>query len=553
MHSENLKEKISARPVRIRELFPDCEIEPAWNIEQIVRVAPQYAMRLAIGAEVIENPRAMRDYVMLIFEGTEYVLPRENWNHVYRIYEDFMISYIKRNGYSNDPLEIRHKPNVILEGVRFMEVRARELQKFTPETPKIYWLIPDEWASGFYRARLPAQFAKDNCGFVVDAFTYCNYAHMATYDVFVYHRTPNAATTQVFQRLATEGRVVVYDCDDDVFNIPNWSIVHGRFTPDQFQKAMTARDGADYCFTTTETLRSSIGPKKTTVLPNLVVPSMFKEPVNRRSKRFQKKFMGFRPVREGDEVRLKHQKTGHYLRTDNIVIEEEYDPIIILWYGSNTHDDDVNQLVPVVREVGKKYGMAVRFCFFGYCPPDFINAVINPGNTNPTIEVKDEYKDYVDYVRPVEFRDFHQVMHAINPDIGLCPLVDHVFNRAKSNIKPLEFGCMRIPSICVDYGPYQCIKHGEDGLKVPINDTKAWIEAIETLIHDDELRISMGDKIYERVQDEFSWETDNPNRQKYEDFFRKIREEALARRGKRRKDFDPFFVPQETPWEVGES
>ena len=551
MHSEKVDETLSMRPTVMHEMFTGSEIEPAWNIEQVCRVAPQYAMRLALGAMYTENPDGQVGFVKLTFEKSSYVMPQENWKYVWGIYEDFMVSYVERNGFPQDAAYLRNRPNLIIEGLRFMEARGYERREFPVESVKVYWLVPDEWACGFYRARLPAEWAKE-CGLVVDAFTYCNYAQMAAYDVFVTHRTPNAATTQVFQRLAAEGRIIVYECDDDIFNIPNWSIVQSRFTQEEFNKAITARDAADFCFTTTEPLRQSMGAAKTTVLENLMKPSVFREPPQRKTKKFSKKFMGYKTVNEKGEIRLKHRKTGHYLRTDNIVLEEEYNPIVIAWYGSNTHDGDVTQLVPVVRAIGEKYGMAVRFCFFGYCPPDFINATMMHGNVNPSFEIKEEYSHFIDHIKPVEFKNFHSVLHAIGPDIGLCPLVDHQFNKAKSNIKPLEFGCMSVPSVCNDYGPYQFIEHGVNGLKVPIGDTKAWVEALETLIEDDELRRNMGDTIYEYAATDYSWEFDNVRRESYTKFFKRIEEEALLRR-KQRTEKLQAIVASNAAWNCGES
>lgn len=84
-----------------------------------------------------------------------------------------------------------------------------------------------------------------------------------------------------------------------------------------------------------------------------------------------------------------------------------------------------------------------------------------------------------DYLRGV---DFH---------IGLAPLADHPFNRAKSWIKALEYGALGIPVIASDVGPYRdYVRHGETGYLV--RKPGEWIKYLRELVHDEAARTEMG-------------------------------------------------------------
>lgn len=527
-HDMNVVTERIHRPNELKEKFPGAIVEPSWMRGQAIRVAAFYAMRLALGGRITRNPLGDSSVVLLTLAGKEYVLTKDNFDKVFLLYQDFVDCFLKGQGYPANSYFLRANPELMLEGLRFIEARAERMLEFPVETIRIYWTLPDEWACGYYRCRVPVEYLKKQ-GFMIDCFPYCAYVYAGYYDAFVVHRVPPKETLQVIQRLQRDGRTLVYECDDDLFTIPEWSCVKSNVTPAKQQLANATREAADFCFTTTKELQEKMGEEKTWVLPNLINPADFKEAPSRRVRSLSTKLRGFRPEKENGKVRLKHNSGRYFDMPQSMSIRDIYDPLVICWYGSNTHDEDLHQVVPVVKWFEKNYGMAVQFCFMGYCPLEFMQSTVGSGHTNLDLEVTEEYRHCVTFVPPVEHRYFHRTLHQIGPDIGICPLSAHDFNRCKSNIKPLEFAAMRVPSVVTDFGPYRFIESGVNGIKVDGTATQ-WIKALESLVNDDKTRIAMGDAAYDHMLANHSWTTDNEGRRAYDKFFEMVRQHALLKR-----------------------
>lgn len=78
-------------------------------------------------------------------------------------------------------------------------------------------------------------------------------------------------------------------------------------------------------------------------------------------------------------------------------------------------------------------------------------------------------------------------------DVGLAPLVDLNFTRGKSNLRWLEYSAMGIPTIASPLNHFiETIRDGETGLIVKDNSEQGWIEAIESMIENKDLREEIG-------------------------------------------------------------
>lgn len=89
-------------------------------------------------------------------------------------------------------------------------------------------------------------------------------------------------------------------------------------------------------------------------------------------------------------------------------------------------------------------------------------------------------------------------------DIGIAPLRDCELNRAKSNLRWLEYSALNIPTVASDVEPFKkSIKNGHDGIIVG-NNKKEWYAALRSLILDKQKRISIGENAYKRVKKEFN-------------------------------------------------
>jgi hypothetical protein len=86
-------------------------------------------------------------------------------------------------------------------------------------------------------------------------------------------------------------------------------------------------------------------------------------------------------------------------------------------------------------------------------------------------------------------------------DISLVPVIDCAFNRAKSNLKVIEFGAWGIPSFASKVAPYaKTIVDGENGFF--LNNR----EALSRLIEDKSERDRVGNNIYNTVKYNFDME-----------------------------------------------
>jgi glycosyltransferase involved in cell wall biosynthesis len=72
----------------------------------------------------------------------------------------------------------------------------------------------------------------------------------------------------------------------------------------------------------------------------------------------------------------------------------------------------------------------------------------------------------------------------------------------------VEAAACGLPIVTIDWpGCREVVRHGENGLLVPIRNAHALADALETLIRDPALRRAMGRRGRERVEGEYSLDT----------------------------------------------
>lgn len=91
-------------------------------------------------------------------------------------------------------------------------------------------------------------------------------------------------------------------------------------------------------------------------------------------------------------------------------------------------------------------------------------------------------------------------------DIGIAPLKDNDFNRAKSNLRWLEYSAIHIPTVASRVYPFKnSVRAGQDGLIC--NTSQQWYDALKMLILDAQKRKDIGEAAYRRVKTDFNLET----------------------------------------------
>lgn len=98
---------------------------------------------------------------------------------------------------------------------------------------------------------------------------------------------------------------------------------------------------------------------------------------------------------------------------------------------------------------------------------------------------------------------FPQMLKNWDLDIGIAPLVDNNFNRAKSNLRWLEYSALRLPCVASAVEPFRrTMLAGQDGLLC--RGSKEWYEALKHLIVNSQDRARLGDHAYARVKRNFN-------------------------------------------------
>jgi hypothetical protein len=161
--------------------------------------------------------------------------------------------------------------------------------------------------------------------------------------------------------------------------------------------------------------------------------------------------------------------------------------LVIGWAGSITHQDDWQPLVGVMGPILKKY-------------PNTVFAIVSAYQTMDIFAQKLEVpEDRLVRLQPVEFEEYPALPAQF--DIGLVPVVNTSFNRAKSDLKPIEYGARRVPYVASCIAPYVRLHQDTGGGGGFIASTQQeWIQAISALVEDETLRQQKADFMFDYVK-----------------------------------------------------
>lgn len=147
-------------------------------------------------------------------------------------------------------------------------------------------------------------------------------------------------------------------------------------------------------------------------------------------------------------------------------------PTVLFYHGSASHRDELEWLVPVVEEV-------LRRC------QDLIFEVIGDRSVNrlfsglPRVQV----------LHPMRWPTYQSLLNRPGRSIGLAPLLDTSFNRARSHTKYYDITQAGAAGIYAEGAVYGgIIQHGKNGLLLPMQPDK-WVQAIVDL-HKNPTRVS---------------------------------------------------------------
>ncbi len=126
---------------------------------------------------------------------------------------------------------------------------------------------------------------------------------------------------------------------------------------------------------------------------------------------------------------------------------------------------------------------------------------------------------------------FGAALVAARPDIGLAPLLDEPFNRAKSELHWLEYAMAGAPAIVSGLeggGPFDVVRDGLDGLVARSPDD--WLRHLRALVGSSQLRDEICGRARERVMAEYTLSARAP--ELAEPFHSAVRSAGGGRRGR---------------------
>lgn len=331
---------------------------------------------------------------------------------------------------------------------------------------RIFLNLPDRYACGYYRAALPYRHCRDALrADGIDLVCSDQLDPNDEYGTYIFQRTVIPTFIPFLMALRERGKQIVWDFDDNLFEIPESSPAARGFDSEVRQCIYMAMRIANVISVSTAYLGESLGmTHKTVVVPNLIDCDDYPLPV----------------------------------RCDQ-------SPITILWSGSITHRDDLRQIVGAVKDILNDPTLPpVRFVFFGDFPLD--------------LESTPAHK--VTFLAQVPLRNYTAVLGMIRPDIALAPLVHSEFNRCKSAIKYYEMAMAGAAVIATDIEPYrEAIPTDSFGHLVG-GGAARWARAIRRLIEDESERRGLQKHGRILVEENYSWQ--GPTRHRWLEFFRAL-------------------------------
>jgi len=336
-------------------------------------------------------------------------------------------------------------------------------------------------------------------------------SYWTQYDMVCFHRSLNPdydKSNTLIQVLNGMGIITVMDLDDYWLPTKEHPAYHLVQQHKLHEKIIANLKVAKYVTTTTEIFAQEIKKfnKNVFVLPNAINP---------------------------DEPQFK-------------AVTQPSDKVRFGWLGGSSHLHDINLLRGATDALGQFRDKA-QFYLCGFDTRGTmteINAQTGEQKQRPIkpeetvwaryeeIFTKNyefttpEYKDYLIKYKNEPWEGDSQFYNRVwtqpvtsyaknysNFDVSLAPLVNHVFNRVKSQLKVIEAGFYKKAIIASNIGPYtidlkHCLENGNfvDGNAILVDEKRNhsdWTKAFKKLVQNPNMVQDMGERLYETVKPKY--------------------------------------------------
>ena len=295
-------------------------------------------------------------------------------------------------------------------------------------------------------------------------------AEMLSCDVVHIHRLVTAELRALARRLRAEGIGIVWDNDDDVASLPRANPHYAR---------LGAAGRREHVVGTAEMVRLA----DVVTTPSAVLADKYRElgatDVRVLENRLPREFMGVKPIAHDDVVIACLAGLEHRVDYDQLGLRDA------LARTLDAHPD-------------------VRLLTIG------LGLGLVPERT--------------EHIPLAGFLDLVRIL--ARADVGLAPLVDIPWNRARSNVKLKEYAAAGLAWLASPVGPYLGMGEREGGRLVPDD---GWHDAIEQLVRDARARRKLAKRGAKWVRDEGV----DAHAREWEAALRDAAERARARAGPR--------------------
>lgn len=284
-------------------------------------------------------------------------------------------------------------------------------------------------------------------------------------DLVVMHRPATEAWFNFIRLMQKYGKLFVADYDDNPFKTSPLNPFYGSIGVEEVEYVWP--DGTkEWLWRDGQTSSTGSGKVIFKIEKNIHYRETFRS-------NFKKADMVTTTTQElADEFKLLNKNT---VVLPNVITPDwfptippfEKREVRICWQGGAAHYEDLFFIQPVITRILQKHDN-VKFVYYGDSRFEKI--------------FKDCDKNKIEFHNWSSHDVYPYKLSLLNCDIGLCPLVDNEFNRAKSAIKWMEYSMVGMATIASDIPPYsKVISSGNTGILCK-EDEKEWEDAIEKLI-----------------------------------------------------------------------
>lgn len=270
-------------------------------------------------------------------------------------------------------------------------------------------MLKDKASSGWWRMVLPAEvICLDNPNVLIDCTAASvDFNNLLEYDTIFVQRLHRWDDYYIIKRLKEAGKRIVYDIDDDLFNITPDNPAYHSITRDDQVAAMAIMTLVDTVTVTTELIANRI--KSIVGVDCVVIPNAL-------------------------------DCHDSWNKIENCGSPDGWKRIF--WSGGASHAADWEVCFEAISEIMTER-KNVRLTIMGFLPP-----CIDLNRNLPQFSGRIEYQKFSDP------ETYYQTIHGIRADVGIAPIQETTFNTSKSSIKFLEYSLIGMPTVASNWAPY---------------------------------------------------------------------------------------------------